>query len=102
MTRQLVLECSRRSKIFEQAYMGTSLMRKRLSLGPYRRPVLRVLGVVGGWSFSYERGTPVGCSRMFSKVWKVLEGLLQGYLTYKKCTPLGPYRRRMPRVIGGS
>ena len=26
---------------------------------------------------------------------------LQGYLTYKK-TPLGPYRRPMPRVVGGS
>ena len=27
---------------------------------------------------------------------------LQGYLTYKKRTPLGPYRRPMPRVLPGS
>jgi len=27
---------------------------------------------------------------------------LQGYLTYKKRPPLGPYRRRLLRVLGGS
>ena len=27
---------------------------------------------------------------------------LQEYLTYKKRTPVGPYRRPMPRVLGGS
>jgi len=37
-------------------YRGTSLIRKRTPLGPYRRPMSRVLG---GWVFSYERGTPV-------------------------------------------
>ena len=37
-------------------YRGTSLMTKRTPLGPYRRPVPRVLG---GWAFSYGRGTPV-------------------------------------------
>jgi hypothetical protein len=26
----------------------------------------------------------------------------QGYLTYKKSTTLGPYRRPIPRVLGGS
>jgi len=40
-------------------YRGTSLRRKRTPLGPYRRPVL------GGWAFSYGRGTPV---RHFSVV----------------------------------
>jgi len=35
---------------------GTSLIRKRTSLGPYRRPMPRVLG---WWAFSYGRGTPV-------------------------------------------
>ena len=35
--------------------------------------------------------------RLFRK-WRV-----QGYLTYKKKhPPLGPYRRPMPRVLGGS
>ena len=29
-------------------------------------------------------------------------GTLQGYLAHKKRTPLGPYRRPMPRVLGGS
>ena len=39
------------------AYRGTSLIiKKRPSLGPYRSPMPRVLG---GWAFSYERGTPV-------------------------------------------
>ena len=38
------------------AYMGTSLIRKHTPLGPYRRPMPRVLG---GWAFSYGRGTPV-------------------------------------------
>ena len=37
-------------------YRGTSLIRNRLLLGPYRRPVPRVLG---GWAFSYGRGNPV-------------------------------------------
>ena len=38
-------------------YRLTSLTRKLTPLGPYRRPMPRVLG---GWAFSYERGTPVG------------------------------------------
>ena len=41
-------------------YRGTSLIRKRSPLGPYRRAIPRVLGGswVGGWAFSYERDTP--------------------------------------------
>jgi len=35
---------------------GTSIIRKRTPLGPYRRPMPRVLW---GWAFSYGRGTPV-------------------------------------------
>ena len=34
------------------------LARTRIPLGPYRRPLPRVLG---GWAFSYRRGTPVPC-----------------------------------------
>ena len=42
------------------AYRSTSPIRKCLLIGPYRRPMPRVLGgVLGGWTFSYERGTPV-------------------------------------------
>jgi hypothetical protein len=41
--------------------MGTSPTRKRNPLGPYRKPMPRVLGgVLGVWAFSYGRGTPVG------------------------------------------
>ena len=41
-------------------YRGTSVIRNTPLLGPYRRPMPRVLGgVLGGWAFSYERGTPV-------------------------------------------
>ena len=32
----------------------------------------------------------------------ILRTSLQGYLTHKKRTPLGPYRRPMPKVLGGS
>jgi len=38
-------------------YRDTSLIRKRTSLGPYRRPVPRVLG---GWAFSFEQGACTG------------------------------------------
>ena len=37
-------------------YRGTSLVKKRTPLGPYRRHMPRVLGE---WTLSYERGTPV-------------------------------------------
>ena len=41
-------------------HRGISLFRKQIPLGPYRRPMPRVLGgVLGGWAFSYEQGTPV-------------------------------------------
>jgi len=41
--------------------MGTSLIRKNPSLGPYSRPVPRApIVVLGGGAVSYERGTPVG------------------------------------------
>ena len=36
--------------------MDTSLTRKRTPPGPYRRPMP---GVLGGWAFSYGRGSPV-------------------------------------------
>jgi hypothetical protein len=33
---------------------------KRTPLGPYRRPVPKgPRGILGGWAFSYGRGTPV-------------------------------------------
>ena len=40
-------------------YRGTSLIMKRTNLGPFL--ILRVLGgsVLGGWAFSYGRGTLV-------------------------------------------
>ena len=42
-------------------HRGTSLTRKRSPLGPYRRPMPRVLwGSYGGWAFSYGRGPRVG------------------------------------------
>jgi len=40
-------------------YMGTSLIRKRTPLGPYCRPMRRVLG---GWVFFYEEGSSVVCA----------------------------------------
>ena len=40
-------------------YRGTSPIRKRTPLGPYRRPMPRFLGE---WAFSHGRGTPVAFS----------------------------------------
>ena len=37
----------------------SSLIRKCTHLGPYRRPIPRVLGGSQGAAVSYERGTPV-------------------------------------------
>ena len=43
-----------------QRYRGTPPTSKRTPLGPYRRPVPRVLGgISGGLAFYYGRGTPV-------------------------------------------
>jgi len=41
---------------FQVPYRGTSLIRNRNPLGPYRKPMP---GVLAGWAFSYGRGTPV-------------------------------------------
>ena len=41
-------------------YRGTSRIRKRTPLEPYRRPMPRVIGgSYGSWAVSYGRGTPV-------------------------------------------
>ena len=48
-----------------EQHRGTSLARKRTPLGPYRRPMPRVLG---GWAFSYGRGTPVTNARFSLRV----------------------------------
>ena len=41
-------------------YRGTSRTGKCTPLGPYRRPILRVLGGgLGRWAFSYGRGIPI-------------------------------------------
>jgi hypothetical protein len=42
--------------IHPEPYRGTSLIRKRTPLGPYRRPMPRVLGAQGGWAFFYGSG----------------------------------------------
>ena len=54
--------------------------------------------VLGGLAFSYERGNPVGRPlRHASNTGNVYRGTS---LTRKR-TPLGPYRRPMPRILGG-
>ena len=42
-------------------YRGTS---QRTPLGPYRRPISGLTGVLGGWAFFEGRGTPVNQSGM--------------------------------------
>ena len=43
----------------ERGYRGTSLIRKRMPLGPYSRNTSGTTVVLGGGAFSYERGIPV-------------------------------------------
>ena len=60
-------------------YRGTSLVRKCTPLGPYRRPMPRVLGgVLGGWAFSYWRGTPVAGDAATGLWGPCASSLLQG------------------------
>ena len=52
----------------DAVYRGTSLIGKHLPVGPYHRPMLRVLGgSYGGWAFSCGRGTPVVVKSSVSK-----------------------------------
>ena len=56
-----------------------------------------------GVGVSYERGTPVGVNYMKEPRVKTNVPLFyRGTSLIRKCTPLGPYRRPMPRVLGGS
>ena len=75
-------------------YRGTSLIRKRTPLGPYRRPMPRgTWGGPGGWAFSHERGTPVKCIYDGSKP------------TWPPCIPFPHTGRRnplVPKVDSGS
>ena len=79
------------------AYRAASLTRKRAPLGPYRRPMPSVLG---GWAFSYGRGTWGGGLFLMNEVplygWTPSEVvsvrvgavvIVQGYLTDEKTRP---------------
>ena len=74
-------------------YRGTSLIKKRTPVGPYRRPRV-VGGVQGGWAFSCERGTPVhrtvpALSRTLPRWGACMRGGgVQGYLAHKKMPTL--------------
>ena len=78
---------------------GTSLIIKRLPVGPYLRPLPRFLarGVPGGWALPYGRGTPVfgvweearsrqgdETCRSWRCRWMEAGDELQGYLTVEK------------------
>ena len=53
--------CDSLNDRLSQKYRGTSLETQRNPLGPYRRPMPRVIwGVLGGRACSYGQGTPVG------------------------------------------
>ena len=72
-------------------YRGTSLIRKCTPLGPYRRPMPGSRGVIGGWAFSYGRGTPAGkhptvvCA--FRRNPAQRRRAQQGYLAYESPPP---------------
>ena len=62
------------------AYRGTSLIRKDLPPGPYRRPLcVGSSGCLGGGAFSYERGTSV--------CWALEEAWRRGRRASRPCTP---------------
>ena len=50
---------------------------------------------------SFISSHPCTVRRHLLSAKREVECTLQGYLTYKKCSPLGPYRRPVPRVLGG-
>ena len=67
-------------------YRGTSLLSKCTPLGPYRRPMPRVLE---GWAFSYGRGSPVLLDRASEHEVKVgffFSDLAHGRSTSLACT----------------
>ena len=73
---------------------GVPHLRKRTLLGPYRRLMPRV---IGGWAFSYGRGTPV-------PKWNAARptrGLAGATSRIRKRPPLGPYSRPMHSPLGG-
>ena len=68
------------------SYRGTSLARNHTPVGPYRRPMPRVLGC---WAFSYERGTPV---HVFAQTdWRLW------HCAYMYFTITGQWLRAVPR-----
>ena len=77
--------CSGASTVAMQVCRHTSLMRP---IGPYRRPMPRVLGGVLG-------GGCCGASTVAVQVYMDTSLI-------RKRRPLGPYGRTMPRVLGGS
>jgi len=65
-------------------------MGKRTPLGPYRRPMPRV---IGGWAFSDGRGSPVHkVFRQLGPAFCGTLGQLQGYLAHEKLPPLRTLR----------
>ena len=55
---------------------------------------LAILGV--------QKNVDISQRTLGSRVVQVEKNDVHGYHTDKKCTPLGPYRRPVPRVLGGS
>ena len=83
-------------------FRGTSLERKRKHLGPYCRPMPRVpRGALGGVSVFYGRGTPVHATVAMNTD-TLSDFKFRGTSLRRKRTPLAPYRRPIPRVLGGS
>ena len=79
MAGPLLLRTSSAAGTSAKPYTGTSLTRTPLPLGPYRRPMPRVLG---GWAFSCGRGTPVlrhslGDGAFMAPELAVIHGLLE-------------------------
>jgi len=109
----------------EAGHWGTSLIRKRTPLGPYREPMCRVLeGCIFLWARKPciwsllekvagpsvpSRVDVIGArdkleARVFSREsWGVAVSRLAHRVTslIRKRTPPGTYRRPMPRVLGG-
>ena len=81
----------------------------RPTVGSYGGAVSNERGrVLGGWAVSYERGTPASPvstslesqAALLSR--PVHSVVYRGTSLTRKRTPLAPYRRPMPRVLGGS
>ena len=77
-----------RASLHLTGIQGYFAHKKLLPLGPYRRPMSRVIGGPRGLGFHYGRGTPVRRPTPKTGLARLLFKILQEFLAHKKPPPL--------------